>query len=212
MYRDPYVGLADPATMVPPGFEPAAFARYSRLRDAFLPAMVGPMVGGLRCLIVEGRARLADLSPIMNRKIGWSLADLPHGYDGELVTFTNGKPDCLSVIRTKVNSKKGWSEAKFFVMDTFVGPDRPFWERYEYLSNSAKRLGRRRPAVELVVRRAAYTTEELQEAEDEAVAAGWRGLYGWHPQLPYGRGESGSGPMARWQHTRRGRNAPSGTA
>jgi DNA ligase-1 len=52
-------------------------------------------------------------------------------FDGEIMTYTNGKPDDFNTVQSKIMSHDGEPDYKFLVFDSFHDPDLPFIQRYD---------------------------------------------------------------------------------
>ena len=97
------------------------------------PLIAQPKHDGIRCVVVPGKGALnRSLKPIPNLYIRQILSDPKYHYhDGEIITYTNGKPDELSTIQSKVQSRDGEPEFVFHSFDHFENPHLPYKLRYE---------------------------------------------------------------------------------
>lgn len=101
-----------------------------------LPLYIQPKYDGIRCLIDEdGYARSRTLKLIRNRHIFNHLAGISaiKGWDGEIVTYTNGVKDDFNTVSSKVMSEYGMPVFKYNVFD--------YWDRkysFHFLDDADK--------------------------------------------------------------------------
>lgn len=86
------------------------------------PVLASPKIDGIRCLITLDGAVSRNMKPIPNKHIRAALAHLPYGYDGELLTYTDGQRDDFNVVQSKVMRRDGTPDFKFMVFDNFAAP------------------------------------------------------------------------------------------
>ncbi len=109
---------------------------------------------------------------------------LVSGLDGELITYTEGKMDPYNTVQSKVMTKGGTPEFKFFVFDQLAKiaghqtePSHEFQRRYYYLLNYASSLPAEvRQVVDVLYQEELKTREEVEAYETHALAAGYEGV------------------------------------
>lgn len=94
------------------------------------PVMVSPKLDGIRCLIKDGEAVSRSLKPIPNDYIRALLKTAKNGFDGELITLTNGEPDDFNTIQSKVMSKDGTTDFLYYVFDDFTNAEDTYYDRF----------------------------------------------------------------------------------
>jgi len=107
---------------IEPEFSPM-LARPITMDAVAFPALASPKLDGIRCVIRDGRAQTRENNDIPNLFIRGALAGLPDGLDGEVITYTDGRADCLEDIQSKVSSEDGQPDFVFHVFDDFAEPD-----------------------------------------------------------------------------------------
>lgn len=156
-----------------------------RLEELTYPLIASPKVDGIRCLLYGGQAVSRKLKPIQNNYIRQNLAQYPDGWDGELVTFTDGKLDDFNTVQSKVMSIDGEPEFEFWVFDNFT-IDAPYRVRYNSLWTDV--VGN---FVEPLKSQYVDDVSELIRLENKWVGMqGWEGVMLRHLQGPYKHGRS----------------------
>lgn len=146
------------------------------------PVLASPKIDGIRCLITEEGAVSRTLKPIPNRHIRAMLSDLPVGYDGELLTFTNGERDDFNTVQSKVMRADGEPEFTFQVFDNFA-LDATFEARLRSLATTNFAIP--------VHHQHLSSMAELDAFERECVEDhGWEGIMLRAPRGPYKFGRS----------------------
>ncbi|TCO07590.1 hypothetical protein, partial [Camelimonas lactis] len=160
----------------------AANARLDRVE---FPVLAQPKHDGIRCMIVPGLGPVTrSLHPIPNDHIRAALADAPEFADGELVTYTDGRPDPLNVVDSKVMSKDGAPEFMLHVFD-HMAPEiasEPYQARMATLADH--------PAMRRVDTAEIASLAALEAFEARHVGEGWEGIILRAPAAPYKRGRS----------------------
>src|SRR6187455_1732539 len=144
----------------------------SPAEDLTFPLYVSIKIDGIRCCMRPGLGAVSrQLKPIPNDYIRTILnADeaLRH-CDGELLTFTNGKMDDFNMVQSKVMTKQGTPDFKFFMFDFFQTPEMPYDLRRQNIPHG-------REFTKVVTQMMVYNREELDAIEAKAVEDGWEGL------------------------------------
>lgn len=155
------------------------------LTKVVYPVIAQPKFDGIRCTILPGLGPVSrTLKPIPNDFIRGKLAVSPlrpgalHS-DGEIVTYTDGRPDELNTVQSKVMSKDGEPVFTYHVFDHVERPDDPYEKRWARIA-----FGDKCPL--LVIDDEAA----LLEYEDKMVAAGWEGVILRKPGAVYKFGRS----------------------
>lgn len=162
-------------------FKPLLAAAADLSALAF-PMIASAKIDGIRCLRTETGLVTRSLKLIPNRSIRDRLAHVPVGYDGELLTFTDGQRDDFNTVQSKVMRADGEPVFAFCVFDTFA-VDAGFRDRFASLEEM--------PGVEIVphlelLNAAALDAFERQCVEEE----GWEGVMLRAPDGPYKHGRS----------------------
>lgn len=100
------------------------------------PVIASPKLDGIRCLKLDGKAMSRTFKPLPNAHIQdfFSKLKLPDGLDGEIITFTDGKPDSFNDIQSKVMSEDGEFFFSYNMFDYVKDdPNKPFVLRIEEL-------------------------------------------------------------------------------
>lgn len=119
-------------------FKPLLAAQVKDEQFDKLPfPMIGtPKIDGIRCMIRDGIPVSRKLKPIPNDYIRDTIEGLClpiEDFDGELVTYTDGKMDDFNTIQSKVMRQDGEPDFKLHVFDCFTDPDMPYRERLNYV-------------------------------------------------------------------------------
>lgn len=110
------------------------------------------------------------------------LREAPAGYDGELLTYTNGVRDDFNTVQSKIMSANGTPDFRFHVFDTFAA-EGGFAKRFKSL--------RAAPAVEIVPHQRIETAADLDAFERQCVEAkAWEGVMLRAPAGAYKLGRS----------------------
>lgn len=150
------------------------------------PVLVSPKLDGIRAIKKDGVLVSRKLLPIPNQFIQQCAKSIPEGLDGELMTYTNGKPDDFNTIQGNVMRQTGEPDFSFEVFDDCSEPDTPFQDRLISAGQKA--------------RICLWTTflnhvevnglEELMEVEDIYLNAGFEGAMIRDPEGRYKFGRS----------------------
>lgn len=147
------------------------------------PLLGSVKIDGIRGLVVDGEAVSRKLKPIPNHHIRTLLSGPQYnGYDGEIVTYTNGVMDPFNTIQSKVMSMEGTPDFKFMVFDTFTNPDQFYLRRYFDIAPDV--LIDRVPIVPL------GSMSQMMAFEAAAVKDGWEGIMVRSMTSPYKFGRS----------------------
>lgn len=128
----------------------SAKADINTLTNADMPVIATPKIDGIRCCITEDGAVSRRLELIPNRHIQAALRDLPVGWDGELLTYTDGAMDSFNRVQSKVMRADGEPEFVFWVFDNFRDPGKPYYRRLELLNEEILQPGMREKPVRFV--------------------------------------------------------------
>ncbi|MDQ0317755.1 hypothetical protein [Amorphus orientalis] len=156
-------------------------AETADLSKLVFPLIAQPKFDGIRCVVLPGLGPVTrTLKPIPNLEIRAALShpDFLH-HDGEIVTYTDGAPDELNTVQSKVMSAGGEWDFCFHTFDHVEHPGDPYRSRWRRVTAG------RRAECELVVDAA-----ELIQFEENLVSAGWEGVIVRRSDAPYKFGRS----------------------
>lgn len=154
------------------------------------PVIASAKIDGIRCLMhPELGAVSRKLKPIPNRHIRGRLNDAGAvWFDGEIVTYTDGKIDDFNTIQSRVMSEDGAPEFALLAFDHFLQADAPYRLRLSYMHEVSSILisdiFRIHDSVEI------QTMEELMQYEQTCVDQGWEGIMTRDPGGRYKFGRS----------------------
>lgn len=158
----------------------AAAVDLDKLR---FPVLVSPKLDGIRAMTLPGQGIVSrKLKPIPNEYI--RSHDLPVHLDGEIMTYTDGKPDDFNTIQSKVMSRDGEPDWKLVVFDTFENPLAPFSSRVT-LARQVVDI-----CVDHLVQHYAHSLAELSYFEENFLEQGYEGLMIRDPSGRYKFGRS----------------------
>lgn len=158
----------------------ATTADLSRL---VFPLIGSPKIDGIRGLVPDDTVVSRKLKPIPNHHIRESLRKARYrGYDGELVTYTDGVLDNFNTIQSKVMSEDGSPDFKFMVFDTFDDPALFYLRRYYKITPDEHVI--RVPFMIL------GSLGQLMDYEKAIVDAEWEGVMVRSMNSPYKFGRS----------------------
>lgn len=146
------------------------------------PVMASPKFDGIRAVNMVGNGLVSrNIKAIPNEFIRDTAYRLfPVNFDGEIMTFTDGKIDDFSTLSGKVMSRDGEPDFKFYVFDNFTDPSDPFRERIYSVVRDIHELGRQGSLAADYLHAVEHVTlnnlAELLEYEDVCVKAGWEGV------------------------------------
>lgn len=157
------------------------------------PCAASPKYDGFRCLIDSmGNPLSRNMKPIANGYVYSKLQEmkLPR-FDGELLTYTNGKVDIFDVVQSKLTTRSGMPDFKYMVFDELSYPNDPFGRRdARVLLWLNDHPGAQHGRLERVPQHIVRNEEELLEYEAEQLALGWEGVMVRDPDAPYKFGRS----------------------
>jgi DNA ligase-1 len=158
------------------------------LSDVRYPVYVSPKLDGVRGLVIDGKLRSRSLKMFPNHhvQVRYSRPKLD-GLDGELILGSPTAPDVYRVTNAACARIEGEPDVVFYAFDLH-DHDGPFEERYEALVDTV--AGSR--DVQLVPHVLVKNADDLLEAEQKIVAAGYEGLILRSPSGPYKYGRSTS--------------------
>lgn len=146
--------------------------------DLKYPLMASIKLDGIRCLRVNGQTLSRSFKQIPNSFVQASMAGLPDGLDGELVTYNlDGSLRTFSEVQSDIMSEDGEPNFKFEVFDYVKdGLDKPYAERIKDL------ISLKLPNYcTLVVPEQIDSAEELLVYEENAIAQGHEGIMTRNP-------------------------------
>ena len=170
-------------------FQPILADTYEEHPKVQWPLWCTPKHDGVRGLVVGGQLVSRKLEPIPNKQIAARISLLGDGVDGEIVTYTDDKPDDYNTVQSKVMSEEGNPEFTYHVFDYFMEPELPYFERVGII----QRIGQvyshldwiRVDNPEIV-----HSHETAREYHDWLVKHGCEGIILRNPKLPYLHGRS----------------------
>ncbi len=121
---------------------------------------------------------------------------LVEGLDGELITFTSGKMDPYNTVQSKVMTREGSSEFKFFLFDQLAKiadhqteASHEFQRRYYYLLNYMSSLSTEaRQTVDVLYQEELKDRAAVESYEAHALASGYEGVMLRNPLARYKEG------------------------
>jgi len=140
------------------------------------PMSASPKYDGFRCLIDAGGNPVSrNIKPIPNSYVFGKLKEigLPR-FDGELLTYTNGKVDDFNTVQSKLTSRSGLPDFKYMVFDSCYILSDQYKERNAKVATWLNQ--NRSKYVEHVKQVVIHNEEELLNYEAEQVALGWEGI------------------------------------
>ena len=170
-------------------------------RPAHWPYLCTPKIDGIRLWYNYNGycTRTGKLLP--NEHVHTVIADtIPAGFDGELLTFTNGEPDPFHTVQSKLMSEDGEPEFKFCIFDYCP----PGWDVVGYhirVQHRDSLLGTltQLSFLDTVPVRAIHSPFQLEQYEEECLAAGFEGVCGRDPHSLYKSGRSTLTEQCLWK-------------
>lgn len=154
------------------------------------PTWASPKYDGFRCVINQMRQPVSrNLKPVANSYVFGKLLELnlPQ-FDGELLTYTNGKVDDFNTVQSKLSTRSGMPDFRYMIFDYWANPGQPYGKRN---SDIRDLLGARPfPRLEHVQQIQVDNEEQLLDYEARCLADGWEGVMVRNPGAPYKFGRS----------------------
>jgi DNA ligase-1 len=151
------------------------------------PVLASIKLDGIRATMQRGILLSRSLKEIPNRRIQKKFANLPAGFDGELIYGDPAHPDCYRTTTSIVMSEdKDPAGVKFWAFDMFEPGG--FGKRSGYVYESVFHLDD--PDVEHVHHKLIKNEKELLEYEATALEAGHEGIMVRSLDGPYKQGRS----------------------
>lgn len=168
------------------------------------PVLASPKLDGIRAVMRSthktgqwptGGLKTRSLKDIPNEFIRDVARRLfPFGYDGELMTYTDGKLDSFSDVSSKVMSKAGEPDFRFHVFDQSDLWNMEFHERLNSIERDFIGLERQGSEVNKYLERVAHEwitdIRGLMDYEERMVKAKWEGIMLRDPKGLYKFGRS----------------------
>jgi DNA ligase-1 len=157
------------------------------------PVLATPKIDGIRCVCQGGQVLSRTFKPIPNNHIRYKLQHIfkdkeDQVFDGELVTFSDGKPDAYNTVQSKVMTTAGSPTFSYLIFDRIIGSlnipyatrakDITYWD-YENLQPISCLL-----PTELTCE------EDLLAYEEKCLDLGYEGICFRSPSSPYKQGRS----------------------
>ena len=171
-------------------FQPmlSAKADITALAQKDFPVIASPKLDGIRCVITPDGAKSRRLKLIPNNYVRSRLEDLPVGFDGEIITFTEGRMDDFNTIQSKVMRGNGETDFELFVFDDFSDPQLEYQDRVENLR--AWCAAQQHAHLRFVPVTRVSDANSLEYLFRKHVAEGWEGTMIRNPQGPYKHGRA----------------------
>lgn len=157
------------------------------------PILASPKYDGFRCIINGGGLPVSrNMKPIANVYVCGKLKELGlPKFDGELLTYTNGKVDDFNTVQSKLSTRSGMPEFRYMIFDMWDRPMEPYHTRNERIAewfegNPDDRTAR----LEHVNQWSFGDQEELLDFEAKCLAEGWEGVMVRSLDGPYKFGRS----------------------
>lgn len=154
------------------------------------PTWASPKYDGFRCIINQMRQPVSrNLKPIANSYVFGKLLELnlPQ-FDGELLTYTNGKVDDFNTIQSKLSTRSGMPDFRYMVFDYWATPNEYYCDRNLKAAEWIAQLSDKR--VKLVHQNMIFNEEQLLDYEAKCLAEGWEGVMVRDPYAKYKFGRS----------------------
>jgi DNA ligase-1 len=155
--------------------------------DSF-PKIASPKLDGIRCLTTELGVVSRKLKLIPNKYITDCLSDLEPGFDGEIITYTDGAMDDFNTIQSKVMRGSGETDFEYFVFDYFVDAQAEYSDRIEVLRARCQSMDH--AYVRFVPVVTVDNAHTLKQLFDQHLLNGWEGTMIRKPSGPYKYGRS----------------------
>lgn len=174
------------------------------LGNITFPKLASPKLDGIRAVMrpthktgqwPTGGLKTRSLKDVPNEYIRDVARRLfPPGFDGELMTYTNGKLDSFSDVSSKVMSKSGEPDFKFHVFDQTDLRNIGFKDRLESVERDIYGLERQGSEatkfIKLVHHEWITDVKQLMIYENSMVKDGWEGIMLRDPNGKYKFGRS----------------------
>ena len=166
-------------------FRPILAATIKDVTKLHFPLEATPKIDGIRCLMRGGTSVSRTLKKIPNDHIRRTLASLPDGLDGEIVC-----PGGYNATQSAVMTKDGEPVFQYMAFDFIDGDNitEMYWSRCKRLDQYA--AARNLPFLQPVLPDTVTSVEDLDEAEQLALKAGYEGLCLRDKASPYKMGRS----------------------
>lgn len=161
-----------------------------------MPVLVSAKFDGIRALKYQGKMVSRNLKPIRNEYIQRCLADLPEGFDGELIVGAPNEGLVFNRTTSGVMSADGHPDFKFHVFDRWDSPMN-YLHRYNSLK-AAPRLH----CVEIVKQILVKNVDEFYDLEDTILQAGYEGVMVRTPMTGYKFGRATHREAIIWKYKR----------
>jgi DNA ligase-1 len=161
------------------------------LKDLTYPLGASIKLDGIRCLRVDGKTLSRSFKPIPNEYIQRTMAELPNGLDGELITYNDdGTRRTFSEIQGDIMSEDGEPNFKFEVFD-FVYGDEDYNLEMAYIQRIEDLKSIKLPDFcTKVLPTIILNEQELLAYEEKAIAEGHEGIMTRNLGGPYKCGRS----------------------
>jgi len=148
------------------------------LKKLSYPCMASPKYDGFRCVITQiGDPVSRNLKPIQNGYVQAKLREMNMPpFDGELITYTGDKVDGFDVVQSKLTTRAGRPDFKYFIFDSWANPNDRFYDRYTEVSNWFIDNKFKEKYLTRVIQKPIENEEELLDFEAECLAQGWEGV------------------------------------
>lgn len=159
-------------------------------RDLRFPLACTPKLDGIRCLITPDGPRTRAFKPVPNRYVNELLAEVPVGYDGELMLNVHGAD--FNDVQSAVMRRDGEPNVVFYAFDDFAHPG-GYWDR----AYSLEPRGIAQPLLPAAI----HDLAEFLEYERACLEAGYEGVIGRDATGPYrpGRSTLSEHWMVKWK-------------
>lgn len=153
------------------------------LEEVNYPVLASPKLDGIRCVMIEGRAKTKKLELIPNRYVRKVLDGL-NGLDGELIMPNSHFDDTTSALM----SIEGEPEFEYHVFDNWLLNDKPFSERHKIVEEMVSfrhKQNLRSVSVQII-----HNEVQLLQYLDKCVDDGYEGIVTRNPEGIYKDGKS----------------------
>jgi DNA ligase-1 len=179
---------------IPNGYKPNLAATLTKPELIKFPVYCSPKIDGIRCVGFDGVAYSRSLKPIPNDYVQrWFkvYADVLNGLDGELVVGSPTDANCMQNSMA-VMRKSGEPEFTFHVFDVVTPEDLPYEQRQNrvYARFDVVRDELIGDVAKMVPQYFVPDALHMQEAEEQALEAGYEGLMIRSPASLYKFGRS----------------------
>lgn len=152
------------------------------------PTIATPKLDGFRCPKMHGKALTRSFKEIPNEYVRKLIQDnIPDGFDGEVVTFTDGSyrtRNDFDTTSSLLRKHKGIPYFMYITFDFCLDPTRPYVKRITDMAHMASELSHL-SWFHALEPKFILNEEQLMEYESQCLLAGFEGICFRTPLSPY---------------------------